>query len=97
MTRLLLTVVVALSIEGCSSHTIKVSGEALSVKTDVPEHAHVQVNGQCLTCLRHACEFLTDECCSLDPEISRYQEFATQNARRMVEKLTAPAATPANE
>ena len=95
---ILLVAVPALA--GCSlfgGNAIRISGEALSVTTEVPEHAHLQVDGQCLTCLRHASEHLTDQVRTLEPELAKYESFAEQNSTRMVKKLTAPAAAPGGQ
>lgn len=77
---------------GCaliSGNAIRVSGKALSVKTEMPEHVHVQVDGQCLACLRHISEDLTDRINTLEVQLGRYAVLAEQTSARMVEKLTA--------
>lgn len=77
---------------GCAffgGNAVRISGEALSVKTEVPEHSHVQVDGQCLTCLRHTSEDLTDRVNALEVQLNKYEAFSEAASRRMVEKLTS--------
>lgn len=76
---------------GCSffgGNFVKVSGEAVWVKTEVPEHQHVQVDGQCLTCLRHTNEDLAGRVKVLEVQLERYRIFSKENTERVVNKLT---------
>ncbi len=81
------------TLTGCAfsgGNAISVSGAAVSMQTKVPQHVHVQVDNQCVVCLRHVSESITARVTVLDGQVVRYGVFSKDHADRMVKQLTTP-------
>jgi len=86
------------TLAGCAffnGNAVSVSGAAVSMQTKVPQHVHVQVDNQCVVCLRHVSESITARVTVLDGQVVRYGTFAKDHTDRMVKQLTTPPAAAA--